>query len=156
MAELQGDLSTLGGVAGAKKVSGNREYIFAYVPASTPAGTPLYLSFDGDEETNPKGLAPVTSTTVYQTVVFTTVAQVLAGYQWCQVKGDAIILVDGGTADVAKDDFLEVLNAGTALVYDATTKGTGSLAIAQEAYTSGTNALKHVYLLGERVFVQAA
>lgn len=153
MPELQRDINTLGGVAGARKVEGNREYFFVYVATGIAKGQPRILAFDGDEETNPKDAAPATSTTVYQQVIFPTDTGA-NDFQWCQYKGDAYVLVDG-TSDVAKDDFLEVLNAGTALVVDASSKGTGSIAIAQEARTTNSAGLTYVYLIGDRVFVQA-
>lgn len=150
MPELQADKDTLGGVAGAIKKDGNREYVYAYVSASTAVGTPLVLTFDGATATNPKTAAPATSS-VYQMVVFTTVLSSTAGFQWCQYKGDATVLVDG-TTDVAQSDFLKVSNGGTALVKDGTI-ATTSIAISQVAYTTNSAALKAVYLLGVRVTI---
>lgn len=153
---IKGDAQTLGGVAGAKKWSGNRGYIYAYVAASITAGTPLVLTFDGDEETNPKGATPATNTTVHQLIIFTTVTQGAdAGFMWCQFAGDAKILVDG-TTDVTKDDFLKVINAGVALIKDATSRGVNSIAIAQEAMTTNAATLTFVYLLGYEAQVPAS
>ena len=58
-----------------------------------------------------------------------------------------------GTTDVAKDDFLEVLNTEDSFKKDASTRSTNSVAIAQEAQASNSEVLTNVYLLGERVIV---
>ncbi len=154
MPELQNDKETLGGVAGAHKVEGNREFVYVYVASGTAKGQPMILAYDGDEETNPKTAAPATNTAFEAFVVFPTAAGADA-FQWCQLRGDAEVLVDG-TTDVAKDDYLEVINAGTALIKDATSRGVGSVAIAQEALTTNAATLTNVYLLGEAVQVAAA
>jgi len=152
---IQDDVDTLGGVAGAiKGGKGNREYVYAYIAASVAKGTPYILTFDGDEATNPKGAAPATLA-VYQLVIIVPELTAAAGFFWCQYKGDAEVLCDG-TTDIAKDDFLELLNAETALVKDATTRSTNSVAIAQEAYTDAADALTNVYLLGDRVIIAAS
>lgn len=152
MAELMKDVNTLGGVAGATYKEGNKAYVYAYVPASSLAGQPLVLTFTGVTTTNPSAVAPATSS-VYQLVVFPTAAQSsTAGFQWCQYRGDATVLVDG-TTDVAISDFLKVANAGTALIKDATTRGTTSIAIAQAARTTNSAGLLAVYLLGSRVTI---
>jgi hypothetical protein len=148
------DKDTLGGVAGAIKWDGNRAWIYCYVAASVAQGTPLVLTYDGDEESNPKTAAPA-NLAVYQLIVFCPELTAAAGFYWCQFRGDAEILVDG-TTNVAKDDFLEVINGGVALIYDATTVKVGSVAIAQEARTTDSAGLCNVYLLGFRVIVAAA
>jgi len=153
---IQNDISTLGGVAGAIKTDGNREYIYCYVTASAARGKPYVLTYDGDEATNPKTAAPSTSA-VYQQIVFPVKAQSsTAGFAWCQYKGDAYVLVDGSTS-VAKDDNLEVITAGVALIVDgtsgATTKTIRSLGIAQEAQATAAATLTYVYLFGEKVNV---
>jgi hypothetical protein len=152
MPELQRDQYTLGGVCGSIKKEGNREYVFAYVPASTAVGTPLALTFTGvagTSPTNPSAVAVATSS-AYQLTVFPTVLNTAAGFQWCQYKGDATVLVDG-TTDVAVSDFLEVINAGTSLVKDGTARTVNSVAIAQAARTTNSAGLLAVYLLGDRV-----
>lgn len=155
MARLTGSVAELGGVAGQRRFDGNREYIYMYFSAAVTAGTPFVLSYDGDEETNPKGVAPATNTTFQTLIVFPTKTATAAGWQWAQYKGDAEVLVDG-TTDVAKDDFLEVINAGTALIKDATSRGVGSVAIAQEARTDNSAGLVNVYLIGDPVQIAAA
>lgn len=154
MPELQRDSSTLGGVAGARKVEGNREFLYAYCAAAETIGTVRVITYDGDEEYNPTAGTPATSS-VYQIIGVATKTTTEAGFQWYQVKGDAEALVEG-TTDVAKDDFLEVLNTETSFKKDATSRSTNSVAIAQEAQTSNSSVLTNVYLLGERVIIAAS
>jgi len=152
---MSNDISTLGGIAGAIKTDGNREFIYCYVAAAAAQGAPLVLTYDGDEATNPKTAAPATLA-VYQLIVFPLALQgSTAGFAWCQYRGDAEVLVTGAT-DVAKDDFLEVTNTETALEKDATTVSVNSVAIAQEAYTDAADLLTNVYLLGNRVIIAAS
>ncbi len=155
MAELSTSIDTLGGVAGAIKRDGNKAYIYCYVQASALAGQPLVLSFTGvpgASGTNP-GTATAATSSVYQLIVVPPVAQgATAGFQWCQFKGDAQVLVDG-TTDVAIGDFLKCTNTATSLSKDNTTRQTTSVAISQVAYTTNSAALKAVYLLGDRVTI---
>jgi hypothetical protein len=122
------------------------------VAAAVAAGTPLILTFDGDEEYNPKTTGAPSALAVYQLVVFCPKLIVTAGFYWCQYRGDANILANG-TSAISKDDFLKLAASGTALVKDATTVSTYSVAIAQEANATTTNALTNVYLLGHRVII---
>lgn len=154
MPELQNDTSTLGGVAGARKVDGNREFIYAYCAAAETVGKVRVITFDGDEETNPTAAEPATSS-VYQIVGVATKTTTAAGFQWYQIRGDAEALVEG-TTDVAKDDFLEVLNAETSFKKDAASRSTNSAAIAQEAQASNSSVLTNVYLFGERLLIAAS
>ncbi len=142
-------------LAGQSVWQGKTLYQFLYVPASTVAGEILIKAFDGDEETNPKAVAPATSS-VYQKVVVATVDQgATAGFQWCVVEGECSALVDG-TTDVAKDDFLEVLNATNNFVKDATSRSVNSAAIAREAVTANADTLSLIYLFGERSICAAS
>lgn len=152
---LKGSLVDLGGVAGAHRVEGNREFVFAYCAAAETVGKVRVITFDGDEATNPTAAAPATSTSVYQIVGVATKTTTAAGFLWYQIKGDAEALVEG-TTDVAKDDFLEVLNTETSFKKDATSRSTNSVAIAQEAQASDASVLTNVYLLGERLFIAAS
>jgi hypothetical protein len=157
MNNISGDTSdvTGKGVIGSRKRVGVNEYVYMQVPATTAAGTPLVVTYDGDEEVMVKGVAPATLA-VYQEIAITPkLAGSSAEFMWCQVRGIAEALVNG-TTDVAKDAYLEVLNTGTALVSDSTARSVNSVAIACEAYTDSTNALKTVQLLGDRVIVAAS
>lgn len=143
------------GLQGSRKRVGVNEYVFISVPATTPAGTPLVVSYDGDEEVMVAGAVPATLA-VYQEVAITpTLAGAVAEFQWCQVRGICQALCDG-TADITKDEYLEVINAGTALVGDSTARSVNSVAVACEAYTVASNALKTVQLLGDRAIIAAS
>lgn len=133
-------------------IQGKSKLQYLYVPANTVEGEVLVKTFDGDEETNPKAIAPATSS-VYQKVVVASEDQgATAGFQWCYISGECSALVDG-TTDVAKDDFLEVLNTADSFVKDATSRSTNSVAIAREAVTADEATLALVFLLGERSLV---
>jgi len=157
MPELQNDINTLGGVLGAIKNDGNRRFIYAYVSADVSAGQVGVISFDGDELNNPTFGTPATLA-VYQYIAVAPKALDVSEdgyYMWFQIKGDAEALVEG-TTDVAKDDFLEVLNGETSFKKDHATRSINSVCIAQEAQASNADVLTNVYLLGERVQVASS
>ena len=151
---LSGSLNDLGGVAGAIKEEGNRKYVFAYCAAAETIGKVRAITFDGDVATNPTAGAPV-NLAGYQTIGVATKTTTAAGYLWYQIKGDAKALVEG-TTDVAKDDFLEVLNGETSFKKDNATRSVNSVCIAQEAQAADASVLTNVYLTGERVIVAAS
>lgn len=157
MPELQADKDTLGGVLGAHKVDGNREYVFCYVAADVLNGQVGVITYDGDEESNPTFSAPATSNTYQQIAVSPKAIDVSVDghYHWFQIKGDCEALVEG-TTDVAKDDFLEVLNGEDSFKKDATTRSTNSVAIAQEAQAANSEVLTNVYLLGDRTITASS
>lgn len=143
------------GAQGSRMSAGVNEFIYMQVPATTAAGTPLVVTYDGDEEVMVSGVAPATLA-VYQEVAIVPALQgASAGFQWCQTKGVTQALCDG-TTDIAKDAYLELLNAETALVSDSTARSTNSVAIACEAYTATPDALKTVLMLGDRVIIAAS
>lgn len=143
------------GMQGARKRIGVNEYVYMQVPATTAAGTPLIVTHDGDEEVMVKGVAPATLAVYQEVAVVPALQGSSAGFQWCQTKGICKVLCDG-TTDIAKDAYLELLNAETALVSDSTARSVNSVAIACEAYTDTTDALTTVFLLGDRVIVAAS
>ena len=154
---LTGSTADLGGVLGKHEFEGNREYIWCYTSADVVRGQVGVITYDGDEETNPTFSTPATSS-VYQYVGVAVKAQDVSveGYFIkVQIKGDAEALVEG-TTDVAKDDFLEVLNTEDSFKKDASSRSTNSVCIAQEAQASDSEVLTNVYLLGERVIVAAS
>jgi len=117
------------------------------------------LSFDGDEETNPKLIANVSgaSTGLYYAYrVVATEAAAAAAYTDVVVWGWYTCLVEG-TTDVAKDDFLKIDTSvsTTAPIKDGTTKTTGSVAIAAEAQATNSAVAARVFLLGERAVINA-
>lgn len=134
-------------LAGQINEQGRTKFQMLYVPANTVQGQILVLAYDGDEESNPKAVAAATSTFKVRTVVATEDQGATAGFQWCVIAGECEALVNG-TTDVAKDEFLEVINAATAFTGEGTSRLATSGAIAREAQTNPT-ALTDIYLLGE-------
>lgn len=143
------------GMQGARKRVGVNEYVYMQVPATTAAGTPLIVTQDGDEEVMVKGVAPATLAVYQEVAIVPKLQGAAAGFQWCQVRGICKALLDG-TTDIAKDDYLELVTVETALIYDSTARSVNSVAIACEAYTSTTDALKTVNMLGDRAIVAAS
>jgi hypothetical protein len=89
-----------------------------------------------------------------------TIADGKIGY--AKVSGVVQALVNG-TADVAIGDQLEVLNGGSGFIVAASASSGASglivpecVAIALEAYTTGSDALKYVHLIGRKNIVKAA
>lgn len=143
------------GAYGARKWSGVNEYVYAYVAAATPKGAPKILSYDGDEEIMVSTQAPATLAVYQEVVVVPALQGSDASGQWCQVRGITECLTDG-TTDIAKDDFLELLDTETALVKDSDARSVNSVAIACEAQTDATDTLTTVQLLGDRVIIAAS
>ena len=143
------------GAYGARKWAGDNEFVYLYVAGSTPEGAPKIISHDGDEEYMVKTAAPATLA-VYQEVAVVPKLQGATGSgQWCQVRGICQVLTDGGT-DIAKDDYLELLNAETALVKEGAARTVNSVAIACEAQAESADTLTSVNLLGDRVIIAAS
>jgi hypothetical protein len=142
------------GLQGSVRSQGGNEFMMVYVSEAKAQGEFQVITFDGDEETNPK-LADAATLAVYQKVGVLLEAVTTAGFYEVQTKGVCEALVDG-TTDVAKDDFLEVLNTSVSAVKDGTTRSVNSVAIAREAQTTNAGTLTDVYLLGERVIIAAS
>ncbi len=155
--ELTRDVSVEDGTGtlGARKRVGSNEYIFLNVPATTVAGTPMIVTYDGDEASLVKAVAPATLAVYQEVAVVPRLIGSAAENVWCQTRGICEVLCDG-TTDIAKDDYLELINAETALIKDSTARSTNSVAIATEAYTATPDALTTVMLLGDRVIVAAS
>lgn len=135
------------GSAGARRWQGRNEFLFAYVPANALRGEIYVVTHDGDEETTPK-LVTAATLAVYQEYAVVLADQgATAGFAWVQTKGHAYALVEG-TTDVAKDDYLELLNTEKSAKKDATARSTNSFAIACEAQASNSAVLIQVELLG--------
>jgi len=130
------------------------EFINLYA-ASHTKGQIKVVTYDGDEASNPSAVTPATSA-VYQKVGVCTKTSATAGYVEYQIKGDCTFALVEGTTDVAKGDFLEVLNGETSLKKDATTRSVNSVAIAQAAQTADSSVATSVYLIGERVIIAAS
>lgn len=157
MSELNADTGKLDGtgVQGAKMKQGINEYIYIQVPANTAKGTPLVVTYDGDEEVMVKGVAAATAAFYQEIAVTPRLAGAAAEFMWCQTKGIAKMLVDG-TTDVAKDDYLEVLNTATSAVKDGAARTVNAFAIACEAQATNSAVLTTVQLLGDRVIIAAS
>lgn len=141
--------------AGQVSVQGKTTFQYLYVPANTVAGEVLIRAYDGDEETNPKAIAAATSTVLQRKAIATEAQGTSAGFQWCVIEGECEALVDG-TTDVAKDDFLEVLNTASSFVKDGTSRAATSAAIARAARTTDSAGLLAIYLIGEGSTVAAS
>lgn len=142
------------GLLGARKRVGKQEFVYVYIPAAKAKGELQVITYDGDEEYSPK-LADAATLAVYQEIGVVLEEHLSAGYGWVQVKGVCEALVDG-TTDVAKDDFLEVLNGAVSAVKDATTRSVNSVAIAREAQTADEGTLTEIELLGGRAIIAAS
>ena len=151
-----GDNGTGYGYGGQVKSNSGLVTEFLYVPADTEKGEVLVKSFDGDEETNPKAVAVATSALTNNKIVVASKDQgATAGFQDCIVKGYCEALVDG-TTDVAKDDFLEVINGADGAVKDNATRSANSFAIACEAQATDSDVLTDVYVLDNDVVIASS
>lgn len=118
------------------------------------------LSFDGDEETNPKLITNVSGATTGLYYAYRVVAlEAAASATWTDVVvwGYCQMLVEG-TTDVAKDDFLKIdtsVSASAPIKDSSTVRSTGSVAIATEAQAANSAVAIRVFLLGERAVVNA-
>ena len=85
---------------------------------------------------------------IYTAVAMEAVAVDAIGY--FQISGVCTYaLVDGTSADVVAGDFLEVINAGTALIYAGTARTLGSCAIALASQAANSEVATSCYLFGE-------
>jgi hypothetical protein len=119
------------------------------------------ITFDGDEETNPKlvaiasGATSGVATGAVKYVGVATEAAVTTAFTWVVVFGYYSPFVEG-TTNVAKDDYLKFDTSVSlvAPIKDAAARTTSSVAIACEAQTAdnATTAAK-CFLLGEKVLI---
>jgi xanthine/uracil/vitamin C permease (AzgA family) len=129
--------------------------IRAYNIAGTLTQYAVYhLTFDGDEETNPKVLDWTNAgNNNRRRLVVAPEAYPDATWQWFDFAGTTIALVEG-TTDVAKDDYLmldtdaasgvdSLITSGGAVETDST------VAIACEASTAASKNATRVYLIGD-------
>lgn len=135
------------GMLGARIRQGRNEFLFALVPANALKGEVFVVTYDGDEESCPK-LVVAGTLAVYQEYAVVLADQgATAGVAKVQTKGHAFVLVEG-TTDVAKDDYLELLNTEKSAKKDATARSVNSFAIACAAQASNSAVLTEVELLG--------
>lgn len=123
--------------------------------AAMVAGRVYRISFDGDEETNPKAVAVVTLANVYQHVCVALEATADAAWGWFAIQGYVDAFCNGDATDIAKDDFLTCNDAtdDDAFIDDTTTRTVNSMAIACADETDATPSLTKVYLLGDRAII---
>lgn len=140
------------GKQGSRKRQGVNEFVFVQFPATTKAGAPMVVTYDGDEEVMVKGVVPATLAVYQEIAICPRLIGSVAEFAWGQVRGVCDVLVNGN-ADIAKDDYLEVINGADNLVYDSTVRSVNSVAIATVAYTVDADVLKSVQLLGDKVIV---
>jgi hypothetical protein len=113
-----------------------------------------HLTFDGDEETNPKVIAWTDAdNNNNRYLVVPQEAVAAASWGWYAFGGHCRVNVDG-TADIAKDEYLFLDTDGAGgLVSLITTTGTvetnSTVAIACEAFTSATDDDIRVFMLGQ-------
>jgi hypothetical protein len=152
--ELKRSVETVDGTGlqGSRKRVGVNEYVYMQFPAATAAGTPMVVTHDGDEEVMVKGVAAATLAVYQEIAICPELVGSSAEFKWGQVRGICQALVNGAT-DIAKDDYLEIINGADNFVRDSTARSVNSVAIACEAYADSTDALKTVQLLGDRVIV---
>lgn len=135
------------GLLGARVRQGRNEYLYAIVPANAVKGETYVVTYDGDEETCPKLVAAATLAVYQEYAVVLADQGATAGVAKVQTKGHAYMLVEG-TTDVAKDDYLELLNTEKSAKKDGTARSVNSYAIACEAQASNSAVLIQVELLG--------
>jgi len=152
--ELKRSVETVDGTGlqGSRKRVGVNEFVYVQFPATTAAGRPMVVTYDGDEEVMVKGVAAATLAVYQEIVICPELIGSAAEFKWGQVRGICQALVNGAT-DIAKDDYLEIINGADNFVQDSTARSVNSVAIACEAYADSTDALKTVQLLGDRVIV---
>lgn len=135
------------GMLGARIRQGRNEFLFALVPANALKGEVFVVTYDGDEESCPQ-LVVAGTLSVYQEYAVVLANQgATAGVAKVQTKGHAFVLVEG-TTDVAKDDYLELLNTEKSAKKDGTARSVNSFAIACAAQASNSAVLTEVELLG--------
>lgn len=114
----------------------------------------LHLTFDGDEETNPKVIAFTDANNDnFRRLVVATEATADATFGWFAFAGVFDVLVEG-TTDVAKDDYLMLDTNSTGGVNSLVTSGgtvetNSTVAIACAAQAANSKVATRCYLLGQ-------
>lgn len=127
--------------------------IRAYAGNDCDAYVPYHLTFDGDEETNPKAISWTDAANDnYRRLVVPQEDVASGAWGWFAFAGTCKCMVDG-TADIAQDDYLFLDTDGAGGVVALITSGgvvetNSTVAIACEAQTSATDTAIRVYLIG--------
>lgn len=131
-------------------VSGYQKQVLLYnaTGGACVAGAVYMVNYDGDEETNPSVIAEVAGTANREMVV-ATAATASTAWGWFVYAGYVDAMVEG-TTDVAKDDYLKIVEAtdADAFIKDGTTLTADSFAIACAAQAANSAVLTKVFLLG--------
>ena len=129
-----------------------KEYRSVFCASGYTHGVPYVLDYDSSAA-GPVAAAPATLAIAQIVGVPQGPTTTVPGWYPFQTRGVAECMVEG-TVDVAKGDFLELLNSGDALVFDhGTVRTAGSVAVATAAYTTHSDGLQTVYLIGDLVTV---
>lgn len=133
-----------------------KKYMYVKSHAALTAYQPYIVSYSGTSGAEFVTAAPATLAAPGSLVCVPQVAVTSGYYCWVQIQGDCKVLMTAETYAVG--DFLQILNAGTALVVDGTSGATvqlvNSSAICKEAGT--TAVARKAFLLGERAVVAAS
>jgi len=132
---------------------GEKAFVCAYYAGSSlAAGQPVTLSYGG---AYPVAIIEAATTAFAVKTGVATKAMTAAGYLWVQVEGLCEALVDG-TTDVAAEDYLEVINSGTAFIKDGAARTTVSGAVAVDAQATDSAVKVTVYLIPEQHTIAAS
>lgn len=136
------------------------EWLYNGAGVALVAGEPMKIVYDGDADTNPKVIVCTASpATTYERIAVPLTNLAAASWGWFAVKGYVEAYVNGGTVDVAKDDFLKVdiSDDADAFVGDSTTRTTNSHAIYSDdtGETDTSASLRLVYLIGDGALLPA-
>lgn len=126
--------------------------LYNAVGSALVAGRPYVVRYDGDEETNPNVITPVSGTLQVDRVVIAMEAVATTSWGWFCIEGYCNALVEG-TTDVAKDDFLKIKVGTTAVgvIKDGTALTDRSVGISTAAQAADAVVSTLIFLIGERV-----
>lgn len=126
---------------------GKKEFVCVY--GTTTVGLSYLVSYAATANQEVQAAACATMAIASVGVACATVT---AGYVWLQTKGDCTFAVTG---TVAAGDSVELINAGTYLIADASAASVKTIAIVKTAVTETTGTTK-VYLVGGTRLISAS
>ena len=140
---------------GSEKSEDGKKWLKVYCASGYTQYKP-YMVGDGTSGNSPAAIAPATLAIEQRLWVPQGDTTTTAGWYWGVVQGTCECLVDG-TTDVASDAYLEIINAGVALILDhADAPTVGGVGISLEAVTADAATQATVWLHGMGVQVAAA
>ena len=128
-------------------------YLYNSTGSALVKGAAYIVGYDGDEETNPMVFAYSGAITLDREFVIATSAVPAASFGWFVYAGYANVVLDGGTTDIAKDDYVKMTTAvsnsypssdGTA-TYSADSLG---IATAAQTAAASITSFTKVFLIG--------